>query len=37
MKISKVTCGNNFTIALIEGNCPEELNALYSWGNNEFG
>jgi alpha-tubulin suppressor-like RCC1 family protein len=37
MKISKVSCGTNFTLALIEGNSPEELNALYSWGNNEFG
>ena len=37
MKISKVSCGSNFTIALIEGNTAEELNALYAWGNNEFG
>jgi alpha-tubulin suppressor-like RCC1 family protein len=37
MKISKVSCGSNFTMALIEGKSPEELNMLYSWGNNDHG
>ncbi len=37
MKVSKVACGNDFTMALIEGKTPEELSMLYTWGNNEFG
>lgn len=37
LKISKVACGTQFTMALIEGKTPEEINILYSWGNNDHG
>jgi len=37
LKISQVTCGTAFTMALVEGKTPEQLNMLYSWGNNDHG
>jgi alpha-tubulin suppressor-like RCC1 family protein len=38
MKVTYVSCGSTFTLALIQGKAEKNhLSALYAWGNNEHG